>query len=429
MFEASRVKRIGVDEFSIIIFFIFLYLLFPSAAIHIILSFSDSSFGTGNLFFDRVYNNLSPEVAFYVLASTALFIFGFIASSGVLLRKNLVLTRPPQREIVLREHVGFIVIFLMFGTVFVFFWGLGMSIEERYAKLVLFRALDESIVRDAFSANAFSATQTVAWLSSAFSIWALRSKKNALFTLFLGVAIISGILMVSRRGLLLPILIIYFCFTFHKNKLHVWKLLPFFALAVFWIAYGKELIGLSAYGTDAQKIFNSYSDRGSMLLRAFSEIGISQVQSFATLHFMPTEFRFGIDHLLSVARRFPDGMLGLNINWPERIVRISTAAFLSPQAADVPPGLVGQAWLDLPVFGSLIWGFIIGIQLKFLSRWGRRYVNNEAKIVVMVLLSFIIALPVNTGSYDFTFSIDIILVVLIIILCFRARKSKVPTGE
>jgi hypothetical protein len=426
-FEKYRTKRLGVDEFTVVTFFILLYLLIPGAAIHIIFALSDSDLTLGNSFFDRVYGNFSLLVAFLVLASTALFVFGFITSSGVVLKKESKYNYAPKKIITVRKHTSVIIIFLMFGIVLYFFWSLGGSIAERYARLILFRAQDESVVRDAFSANAFSLTQTVAWLSSAFSVWALRSKKFVLFVIFFGLAIISGAIMGSRRGVMFPMILMYFCYSIYRKSWHMWKILPIVPFAVLWIAFGKELIGSTAYGTETQQILSSYGNFWTLLLRAFSEIGISQVQSFATLQIIPTEFRFGIDHFLSVARRFPDGMLGLDIDWPERIVRISTTAFVDSEAADIPPGLIGQAWLDLPIFGPLLWGFAIGVQVRLLKRWSSKYIDNASKAVVVTLLSFIIALPINTGSFDFTFSVDIIFLVIVISACFRTRRHQAVT--
>jgi hypothetical protein len=132
--------------------------------------------------------------------------------------------------------------------------------------------------------------------------------------------------------------------------------------------------------------------------------------------------RLGIDHLLSALRKIPDGMIGLNIDWPERIVRIATKTFATANDADIPPGLIGQSWLDLPIIGSLVWGLVIGFQSHFLDRWTARTANTPSKAIFTTLLTIVIALPINTGSYDFTFSVDIIFLVLLLTLFFRLKK-------
>src|SRR5690606_13441498 len=99
------------------------------------------------------------------------------------------------------------------------------------------------------------------------------------------------------------------------------------------------------------------------MLRTWSEIGITLTESLGTISLLEMPPRYGIDHLMSVAQRFPEGALGFVIDFPERIVRISTAIFDDPWGADLPPGFMGQMWLDFRVLGPIVWGAVMGLQV------------------------------------------------------------------
>jgi len=186
---------------------------------------------------------------------------------------------------------------------------------------------------------------------------------------------------------------------------------------VLWLAFGKEFLGAIAFGVPFEVVAGQYETLPSVLLRASSELGIGVVESLGTLAFLPDELRLGVDHLYSLAQLFPDGMLGLEIDWPVRIVRVSTEAFVSSDMLDIPPGFIGQMWLDFRLFGPVLWGIGLGLQVG-LVQWAYERTNKALGAAALGgLLTFVIALPVNSGSFDFTFSIDIFILLIVLWGC------------
>jgi hypothetical protein len=56
-----------------------------------------------------------------------------------------------------------------------------------------------------------------------------------------------------------------------------------------------------------------------------------------------------------------------------------------------------------------------------------RTIRTRQAAALFVLITFVIALPLNTGSYDFTFNYDIYALALCILLTFRLQGVRVPT--
>jgi hypothetical protein len=189
------------------------------------------------------------------------------------------------------------------------------------------------------------------------------------------------------------------------------------------VAFGKEILAAISYGGDAEVVANTYESLTRAVLRTSSDIGITVTESLGTLSMIDMPPRFGIDHLISVAQRFPDGALGLDFDFPERIVRISTAIFANDWAADIPPGLMGQMWLDFRVLGPLVWGLLLGAQVGVLQFLYERTTRNLQSTAVFFVLTFIVALPLNSGSFDFTFSIDIFVIIAVLFFCTRIRRT------
>ncbi len=72
-----------------------------------------------------------------------------------------------------------------------------------------------------------------------------------------------------------------------------------------WLAFGKELFGAIAFDLPLNAVTGTYRSLPSALLRAASELGITVIESLGTLAFIPDQLRFGVDHFLSLAQRFP----------------------------------------------------------------------------------------------------------------------------
>lgn len=418
--EYRNIAQRGGDSFTVVLAFVFIYLLLPGVGIYSLLGVYGADLRTGNIFFDKVFGRLDFVDSLMVCFLTFIFILGLYLSVGFR-RTGRGSGGASKKELGLRGWGVFLGISALFFVCGKFFMDLGGDFIERYVNLILFRNLDSSSDRTFFSANAFSLTQTLTWLAAGI-FFIYRAEKNHLIAaLCFFVMLFSAFLMGSRRGLIFPVLIIYFSSILLRSELHFRKLLVFVPLVLLWVAFGKELTGSVAYSVEAEAVIGNYESPGSMMLRAFSDIGISQVQSLAVLQHFETFPRLGFDHLLSVLRRIPDGMVGLDIEWPERIVRITTEAFASKGDADIPPGLIGQSWLDFPVLGAVLWGLFIGAQSRLLDCWASRFARTPSRVVFVVLMSLVIALPINSGSLDFSFSIDIIFLVILIMLFFRAR--------
>ena len=108
----------------------------------------------------------------------------------------------------------------------------------------------------------------------------------------------------------------------------------------------------------------------------------------------------------------------------ERIVRISTETFADEWTVDMPPGLFGQMWLDFRVFGPLIWGLAFGLQIGILQYAWQRMRPSRQSAAVFFVLTFVVALPLNSGSYDFTFSVDIIAAVIVLFFASASESQR-----
>jgi hypothetical protein len=137
--------------------------------------------------------------------------------------------------------------------------------------------------------------------------------------------------------------------------------------------------------------------------------------------FLDIPYRYGVDHILSMLWRIPLGSFGIDKDafYPERIVRISTRTFSDSNAQDIPPGLMGQMWLDCGIFGPVIWGMIFGMALSFLQiRFDGKQKTHQSAVFFMIAL-YVLSLPINTGSFDFVFSVDVFFLVLFLLIVYK----------
>jgi hypothetical protein len=138
--------------------------------------------------------------------------------------------------------------------------------------------------------------------------------------------------------------------------------------------------------------------------------------------------RFGVDHLLSALRIIPTAHRWLG-ELPVRMVRLSTEAFATPHDEDIPPGLFGQMWLDFRAFGPVLWAFVLSLQMSIVQHVFAQTIRTRQAVALVVLVAFVVALPLNTGSYDFTFSIDIYTLAFCLFLSFRSVRVRVPAAD
>lgn len=114
---------------------------------------------------------------------------------------------------------------------------------------------------------------------------------------------------------------------------------------------------------------------------------------------------------------------------PIRMVRLSTQAFATPYDQDIPPGLFGQMWLDFRLVGPVVWAFGFATQLSVVQRLFSLAVRTREATAAIVLVTFLIALPLNTGSYDFSFGDDIVAVVLSLLFTFKFVRISLRVEE
>lgn len=408
----------------------------PGVAIFAWLPFADPLQPTDNLDLDRILTALDLPAALLVLGLTAWFVvffYGFTAWMGVLLPR-LGMRSPRGSHFVVHIAAVRLVVVLALGTAltFVSFWLLGDSLIERYRNLILIRELSEDVVQTSLNAHAFALTQSWAWLSvpALFVIYETRGR-GVLWYLGLGCAIALAVLCASRRAIFIPILLAYLTLVLFDGR---WRLKWIVAASMpilLWVGFGKEILSTIASGGALEAVGDRYANIAGAVIRTASEVGWTLTESWGSINLLDLDPRFGVDHLLSFLRVIPFRWFGWDPGLPTRIVRLSTSAFATPEASDIPPGLFGQMWLDFGVFGPIFWGLIMALQVSIVQRVFSLTIVTRQAAAVFAVVTFIIALVLNTGSFDFTFSLDVLVLLLVIFLTVRlvrVRLTHVNSG-
>lgn len=426
IFERRRIRRSGADPITIFVILFLLQCCVPGIVIFGLLPFADPVSPTGNDVFDGILHGIDFSQTLLVLSLTAWFVIAFYGSCGIgqltLSRQRSGRTGPAgSHRLVVRRSSLLLVLAAGVALTVWSFSLFGDSMMVRYANLVLFRAGFEGIERNALNANAFSLTQTWLWLS----VLAFFASKDAGARWWKAACVVLiavfALLGASRRALFLPVLLSYLTLLLYDNQ---WRARWVGLLAVpilVLLAFGKEVSAALAWGGSIGGVAGMYGSWVSAVLRSVSDLGITVVESLGTVRYLHLPMRFGVDHLVSIAHRFPAGTLGVDLHFPERMVRISTAALADPNSQDLPPGLLGQMWLDFGVFGPFIWGLVFGLQMSVLAYGWKLVQHTKQAAAVFVVLIFIVALPVNTGSFDFTFSVDVIAFFLVLVAVVHTR--------
>jgi hypothetical protein len=414
--------------------FIVLFLLqccLPGIVIYACLPLVDPTSPTEVEAIDRIYAAADVPVALLVLGLTAWFIFFFYAFAAINARLlgrygthaarglRLVFSGSPLR----------LLLVLAFGLVLSLasFYLLGSSFSERYINLILFRAGVQHGEESALTALAFSLTQTWLLLSipALFAIYERRGR-GLLWWVCLAFLAVFVILSVSRRALFIPLVLIYLTLVVFDHR---WRLKWLLAAAIpiiVWVAFGKELFGVVAFHRSFGDVVGRYETVAASFLRAASEIGFTIVESVGSINLLHLPPRFGVDHLLSVLREIPTAHRWLG-DLPPRMVRLSTEAFATPFDEDIPPGLFGQMWMDFRIFGPVVWGLILSVQMSIVQHVFARTVRTRQAVALFVLVTFVVTLAVTTGTYDFTFSHDIYALALCILLTFKVQGVRLPS--
>lgn len=428
--EARRTRGSGLDITTVFVTLVLLESCVPGIFIYGLLPFVESAGPMGVPVFDRILLAVDPPTGWLVFCMTAWFLIVlYVAAAGARLALN---TRGSasdhDNQLIVTFSERRLLSILLFGAALslLSFYLLGENLVARYTNLILFRADYPEIEKTALNANAFALTQSWGWLSVVACFVCLEKHRRYTFWICLGLTLMFALLGVSRRAILLPVLLSYLTLALYRGRWRLrWIIVGAIPLIV-WLSVGKELFAAIAFGGTTETVLGNYSSSIGALFRAACEVGLTIIESLGTLLFVHVPMRFGIDHVLSLAQRFPEGMLGWDFNFPERIVRISTEAFADNYSQDIPPGLFGQMWLDFRILGPVAWGIVFGLQVAVLQILFEKTQRTMQSCALFVLLIFVVALPIDTGSFDFTFSVDIIALLVSLAICVRFQNSRDP---
>lgn len=428
--ERSRIRTKGPDVLSIFVVIFALQNIIPGVVISFLLSqYAQPPILEIGLF-DRIYQRISP---IYIVLSAIMSLSFILALYFVyykLYSRYTQSTGNPRRTLlqVVPLRLWLVMLLGVFSSYFLL-RNMGQdSLLKSYGALALFRAGGGAAESPTFAnANLFALTQTFSLLSIIPFVYFISRPRG--FGKFLGLAIatagviVFSSLCVSRRALPLDILLIYFTLVVVNKKWYLKFAGGAFLLFLPVLIFGKAVIYSISSGGNLDVVLETVRETSASdaLLSGFSYLGISLVTSWGTFMFLDSPFRFGVDHILSILRRIPLGSLGFDKDafYPERIVRISTRALADSNAQDIPPGLFGQMWLDCGIFGPVIWGVIFGMALCFLQmRFDGKQKTHQSVVFYMIGL-YILSLPMNSGSFDFVFSVDVFFLVIFLFIVYK----------
>lgn len=424
-FERRRIRLSGPDVLSVFVGLFLAQCVFPGIVIYSLLPLCGPSVHTGNVFFDRAYRALDLPAALLVFGLTAWFLVFFHCGAhlGRRLLKLIPGDIPEGSAFVVSVSIRWLAVALGFGTVFtlISFWLLGDSFVDRYAMLIQVRAHSAETEGNLLASYTLALTQTWGWLAI-LALFLVRDGRGRQWRwlLCLGLVVLFAIMGVSRRAIFIPLALYYFSALLYSSRWRMKLIAAGLVPIIIWVAFGKEILAAIAFGGKVDVVSAQYQSLAEAGIRASSEIGITLVESIGSINLLDIGPRFGIDHLFSIVHRIPVRIFGFDVNMPERIVRVSTAIFAGSDEEDIPPGLFGQMWLDFGVLGPVFWGILLGIQVSIVQFLYERVWRSRAAAGLCALLVFVVALPVNTGSYDFTFGVDMVTLACVLWLAVRS---------
>lgn len=421
------------DLLSLFVFFFFIQVIVPGGVIPVILWAIGEAPILGNTFFDRVYNDVTGEIIALSALMAGLFLLALYSVFFMCHHRTMIRVLPNKGvlDIPVNRYVAVVVLGGISSLILLNSMP-GDGYFDKYANLVLFRAQHEAVmeIRNVLTANLFALTQTFALLVIlGLSLMKDRSKSRSLLVLIplVGLIIFFGVMTVSRRMLAIQVVLIYLTNVLVTGKWNL-KAILLIALVFFPVMmFGKDFLAQIVSVGSGDEMVSSF-DRSSYwlaTLNGFSSLGITLNSSWSTFLYLDSmPMRFGMDHIVTVLRFLPMGSFGIDEDalLPARIVRLSTAAFVGAEELDIPPGIIGQMWLDFGVLGPLLWGGAFGWLLGWLQTKRVQYENSWVGSGVFVILLFVVALPLNTGSIDFNLSIDMFLMLLILYVLAKTRK-------
>jgi hypothetical protein len=415
--------------------FIFLFVLqccLPGIVIFACLPFVDPMSPLDNVAFDRILSRVDLSVAFLVLTLTAWFVvlfYGAIHLMGTLLR-GLNLSLPSGRKFVVSGDARRLVSVLALGVVLtsVSFFAIGDTLIERYTNLILLRQSSEDVEHNLLTTYGFALTQSWAWLAvPALFVVSETRGRDVVWYVCLASLVALAVLGVSRRAVFIPFLLAYLTFVLFDGRWRIKWILVASIPVLMLVGFGKEILAGVASGGALEDVGERYSTLVGAILRTASDVGLTLVESLGTINLLDVDTRFGVDHLLSLLRKIPVSWFGWDPDMPPRVVRLSTAAFGTPDDQDIPPGLFGQMWLDFGIFGPLFWAMLLAVPMSILQRVFALTIVTRQAAAAFALITFVIALPLNTGSYDFTFSVDIFVLLLALFFSFKIARVRIAS--
>ena len=423
--EYLRTRKRGADSFSIFSLLFAAECLVPLAVISAFFSFREkTSLKLGNELLDLVYFSFSSEdliivAVFAILFYFITYIFYACVTGGLEAREIRSMFRVTFNKLIM----GIILVTGAVSLIIMLSQGAD-SIAESYRWLVRFRNLDPNIERNFLNANMFSLIQPLLFLSTA-GLLICKDKTKARYEIFLWLAatLFFGVAAVSRKAIFIPLFLIISTELLAKKKVKFAQIFSISLIVVVVLLLVKPLFTyvIGARG-DVKTSASNYDDA---ILYLASDAGLTVCESLGVISLVHMPMRLGIDHLLSIARRLPEESLGLPDLLPQRIVRRTTEIFYHADAQDIPPGLMGMMWLDYRWFGPIIYGGFFGIGLGMIERLRKKFVSSHAASAMFSIALFVFCLPINTGSLDFTFSMDVFFLFLLLALTIKIKKQSI----
>ncbi len=423
--EYIRVKtKKEADSITIFLIYYYIQIVIPSAVFTINFFFFSFS-NTGNFFFDKVLSQVDELNIFHVNSLGIVFLLTFYVVCNISLRSNVIDSCKGKYFLIARKYniLLLTLLGLLSGVYLVLSLSNGQGFFKGYANLISFRALSESVERNFVNSNLFSLTQSFL-LISILSFFCFCNEKCGFFKkyIFIILIITLALFCVSRRSFLIPFLMVITTRLLYEGKLNYIKYLKVLGLLSVIVIFGKDLLSIIAGSRTAPLETDSFSS-WEFLVKLCCDVGITVVESFATVMFMSDYYRYGLDHMVSILQIIPEGIIGFEMNLPERIVRVSTEIFTDANQADIPPGFLGQMWLDYRYFGPVMYAFIFSVGILIIEFSRISLIKTMETSSFFALVMFIFCLPINSGSFDFNFSVDIIFVTVLIPLMFGFKKS------
>ncbi len=424
-YEFSRKKKMLFDQLSMLNIFFLGNMVVPAAILHLILDTGlvQTDQIADSTLFDYFYRHSQPTEEFVLLLGSAVaycslrFGYNFFAS-------RIDFSRQTRKETNFKLRLAWVIIGLVFVAL-MFVFGDSLVPGDPIGGLLLspyYRAEDPfyGFERTILNANIYAATTTFL-LFSVLGYALSDNKRRSRFvylTLTALFVLIDALASGSRRPLLIVGVLVYLYIGVRKGKYKLHYLLSILLLSVPLLFFGKAILR-NLRDLEVANIDTSDVTWLGQVVTAAGEYGVSYLESIGTLGYYGGGPRFGVDHAYSVLRMIPLGMMGFEKPWPERIVRISTA-YQSGDLwiQDIPPGYLGQCWIDFPFIGFLFMPLLHGACFAFVERGFRSIDLPRSPFYLMSYLvaGYLVAMPLNSGTLDYTCSPEIVLTVLLFFL-------------